>query len=97
MKKGILLQGPVSEWTIDIVNEYKENFEDTVILLSTWTSENITNVACDYIQIEPPEPTYPHNSNINHQILGAKKGINKIDADVVLKTKTDQFIVTIIY
>ena len=92
MKKGILLQGPVSEWTIDIVNEYKENFEDTVILLSTWTSENITNVACDYIQIEPPEPTYPHNSNINHQILGAKKGINKIDADVVLKTKTDQFI-----
>ena len=72
MKKGILLQGPVSEWTVDIVNEYKENFEDTVILLSTWTNENITNIACDYIQIKPPEPTYPQNSNINHQISWIK-------------------------
>ena len=34
MKKGILLQGPVSEWTIDIVNEYKENFEDNEKLKS---------------------------------------------------------------
>ena len=26
MKKGILLQGPVTEWTADIVNEYKEKY-----------------------------------------------------------------------
>ena len=92
MKKGILLQGPVTEWTADIVNEYKENFEDTAILLSTWTNENVDNITCDCIQIELPEPTYPHNSTINYQILGAKRGINKIDADVILKTKTNQFI-----
>jgi len=92
MKKGILLQGPVTEWTADIVNEYKDNFEDTAILLSTWSNENVDNITCDYIQIELPEPTYPHNSTINYQILGAKRGINKIDADVILKTKTNQFI-----
>ena len=69
MKKGILLQGPVTEWTADIVNEYKENFEDTAILLSTWTNENVDNITCDCIQIELPEPTYPHNSTINYQIL----------------------------
>jgi hypothetical protein len=92
MKKGILLQGPITEWTADIVNEYKENFEDTTIFLSTWTNQNIDNITCDYIQIELPKPTYPHNSTINYQILGARKGINKIDADVILKTKTNQFI-----
>jgi len=92
MKKGILLQGVVTEWTADIINEYQENFEDIAILLSTWTNQNVDNITCDYIQIEPPEPTYPHNSNINNQILGVKRGINKIDADVILKTKTDQFI-----
>ena len=28
LQKGILLQGPVSKWTKDIIKEYRKNFPD---------------------------------------------------------------------
>lgn len=91
-KIGILLQGRVSEWTIDIVNEYRKNFPQASILLSTWTTENIENFPCEVLQVEPPKQTYPHSSNINFQIIGTRDGLQKIDADIILKCRTDQFI-----
>ena len=49
MKKGILLQGSISEWTKDIVNEYQKNFSDAAILLSTWNGEIIDDISCEII------------------------------------------------
>ncbi len=92
MKKGILVQGPITEWTTDIIKEYRENFDDIEILLSTWNNEDVSGIECEILQVEPPEKTYPHQSSINLQIKGAQEGLKRINADIILKTKTDQFI-----
>ena len=92
MKIGILIQGSITEWTPHIINEYKENFSEAEILLSTWDDEDIDNIECGIIQSEVPKKTFPHESNVNFQIKGVKEGLKKMNADVVLKTKTNQFI-----
>ncbi len=92
MKIGILIQGSITEWTPHIINEYKENFSEAEILLSTWNNENIEDINCDLIQLEKPGKTSPHESNINFQIKGAVEGLKKMESDTILKTKTNQFI-----
>ena len=92
-KIGILLQGKISEWTVDIIKEYEYNFPTSTILLSTWTTEKIDDIPCKVIQLEPPkkENQIAHYT-INHQIIGTRAGLEKINCDVVLKCRTDQFI-----
>lgn len=92
LTKGILLQGRVSEWTGDIIREYKKKFPYATLLVQTWNTEKIDDIPCEVIQIDPPKPTYPHTSTVNHQILGTNAGLRKIQADVILKCRTDQFI-----
>lgn len=89
---GILLQGRVSGWLKDIIIEYKANFPHAQIVLSTWNTENVDGIDCEIIQSKLPLPTHPHNSTINYQIIGMKAGLKKINSEIVLKCRTDQFI-----
>ena len=89
---GILLQGKVTSWTKHIIIEYQKKFPNSQILLCTWTNEDIEEILCDVVQIDPPEPTKPHESNINFQIIGAQSGLKNMKSKIVLKCKTDQFI-----
>ena len=89
---GILIQGSITEWTSHIINEFIENFSDAEILLSTWNGEDTTDIECNIIKSEKPEKTFPHDSNINFQIKGTQEGLKKMKADIILKTKTNQFI-----
>jgi hypothetical protein len=92
-KNTILMQGLISEWTSDIVNEYLVRFPDTRILVSTWTTENVEKINCEIIQTKPPEVTKPHKSTVNYQIIGTSEGLKKINKDgIILKCRTDQFI-----
>ena len=75
----ILMQGGVSKWTSEIVNEYLIRFPDARILLSTWTTENVDKINCEIIQLEQPKIPKPHESTVNHQIIGASEGLKKID------------------
>ena len=92
-KIGILIQGKVTEWTIDIVKEYQKNFPYASILLSTWKNEKIEKIPCDVIQIESPKQRSQIASyTINHQIVGTRAGLEKIRGDIIMKCRTDQFI-----
>ena len=88
----ILMQGGVSKWTSEIVNEYLIRFPDASILLSTWTTENVDKINCEIIQLEQPKIPKPHESTVNHQIIGASEGLKKIDEGIIMKCRTDQFI-----
>ena len=85
---GILLQGIVNDWTKKIIDEYEQNFPDAHILLSTWNTENTKDICCDVIKLEPPNDP----SHINHQILGVREGLKKINSEIIMKCRTDQFI-----
>ena len=85
---GILLQGIVNDWTKKIIDEYKQNFPDVHILLSTWNTENTKDICCDVIKLEPPNDP----SHINHQIIGVREGLKKINSEIIMKCRTDQFI-----
>ena len=87
-KTGILLQGKISEWTVDIIKEYQNNFPSSTILLSTWTTENVENIPCDVIQIQPPDEQDQIGSyTINHQNLFITVKFLKFLRPHVLKTK----------
>ena len=92
MKYGILLQGKVTNWTADIVNEYNQNFPDAEILLSTWSEEDVSKIQCKSIRLDPPTTMGLHKSTVNYQIVGTKEGLKNIDAEIILKCRTDQFI-----
>jgi hypothetical protein len=89
---GVLLQGKVSSWTNDIINEYKKNFPNAEIVFSTWKNENVDGINCKVIQSEKPSPTYPHSSNINLQIIGSREGLKAMSSEVILKCRSDIFI-----
>jgi len=91
-KHTILMQGRISKWTSDIINEYSVRFPDAQILLSTWTTENIDGIDCEVIQTKPPGITKPHKSTINYQIIGTSEGLKKVDKSIVMKCRTDHFI-----
>ena len=91
-KQGILIQGLVSKWTGDIIHEYQKNFPDAKIVFSTWLDQNVKDLSCEIIQTELPSTTAPHPSTINHQIIGAREGLKKLNCDVTLKSKSDLFI-----
>lgn len=92
LKTGILLQGRVSKWTIPIIEEFQINFPNSEILLSTWNTENIEGIPCNIIQNPPPAPTSPYRSTKNFQIIGCQTGLKKMNADIILKGRSDQFI-----
>ena len=85
---GIILQGAVSDWTKKIIEEYQQNFPDSHILLSTWNTENTSDISCDIIKLEPPNDP----CHINHQIIGSREGLKKINSEIIMKCRTDQFI-----
>ena len=92
IKTGILLQGRVSKWTIPIIEEFKSNFPNSEIVLSTWDTENTDGVPCKVICDSLPEPTSPYRSTKNYQIIGCRNGLKEMSADVILKGRSDQFI-----
>lgn len=92
-KKGILLQGKITEWTLDIISEYVNNFPSHEILFSTWTTEKTNDIECEVLKIEPPpKREQMAEYTVNHQILGTRAGLKKLQCDIVMKCRTDQFI-----
>lgn len=89
---GILLQGKISDWTGDIIREYKENFPYAKILLSTWNGEYTDDIECQVIKTNPPPLPEPHKSTVNFQIVGTRLGLDNLDTDIIMKCRTDQFI-----
>lgn len=89
---GILIQGKVSEWTKDIIHEYRENFPNAEIVFSTWKGENLENIECKIIQSELPSVPESHPNTVNYQIVGCQEGLKNIHSDVVMKCRSDQFI-----
>ena len=89
---GILLQGKVSSWTRDIINEYHQNFPNAEILLSTWEDESTQNLPCKVVKSKAPPLPKPPKSNANFQIVGCKVGLKNLKADLIMKCRTDQFI-----
>lgn len=89
---GIVLQGLVNEYTRNIIDEYYSIFPDVEIILSTWNSENTDDISCKIIKSDSPNMSEPHRKTHNHQIIGTLAGLNNIDADIVLKCRTEQII-----
>ncbi len=61
-------------------------------MLSTWTNEEVNDISCEITQTNSPKIPSPHFSTVNFQIVGTQEGLKKIDADIILKCRSDQFI-----
>jgi len=91
LKTGILLQGRVSDWTRSIIEEYQINYPESEILLQTF-SDDISNIPCNVVQSISPESTYPFQSTINYQVKGSQEGLKNMNADLIMKCRSDFFV-----
>ena len=88
----IVIRGKITEWTPDIVREYQTNFPNSEIVVSTWNNQKTDDISCKVVKNEEPEMPSPHIVTINHQTTLAKKGLEKISADIIMVCRSDQFI-----
>ena len=88
---GILVQGAITDWTEKAIRKYQENFPNAEILCSTWKSQNIENIPCKVLQLDEPNK-FPLDAHINHVRIGALEGLKKMNADLIMKCRTDQII-----
>ena len=95
---GIIITGLVTNSTKNIIEEYRIKFPFSKIVFVTWTTENIKDLNVDVLQIDKPswlkesKPESPFKFSLNIQILQVTKGLEKIDCDVVMRCRSDQFI-----
>jgi hypothetical protein len=96
---AIVIQGPYisnEDFTFETIKIYRNNFPDAILILSTWPiSTNIIDSLkrYDVHVIQNKIPVNPGISNINLQIVTSAAGVllaRKLDAQFVLKTRTDQ-------
>lgn len=96
---AIVVQGPViseSDFTIETLALYRNNFPTAILILSTWqmsvrTQSVLKSIDVHIIQNEGPEN--PGISNTNLQVVTARAGIRaakELGAKYVVKTRTDQ-------
>ena len=88
---GILLQGTITDWSEKVVKEYQENFPNAEILYSTWKTQNVENIPCEVLQLDEPK-NIPSSFHINHVRIGALEGLKKMNADIIMKCRTDHII-----
>ncbi len=86
------MQGAISEWTADIIQEYKNNFPTAEIVLSTWIGEKTEGIPCEIVKTELPLQTDPYRNNINYQIVGTRMGLQKMKSKIIMKCRPNQFI-----
>lgn len=88
---GILLQGAITNWSEKVIKKYQKKFPNAEILCSTWKSQNVENITCEVIQLDEPD-NLPLDVHINHAKIGALEGLKKMNADIIMKCRTDQII-----
>ena len=89
---SIIIRGKISDWTSDIVEEYKSKFINSEIIVSTWANEDTQNIFCTVVKSKEPEMPFPHKSTLNHQVILAKEGLKKASKNLIMMCRTDQFI-----
>lgn len=99
-KNGILIQGALKkeeDFTYETIKEYKKNYPEVTIVLSTWEDEEknylekIKKLGCEILLNKKPEINGFGNNNL--QIISTQKGLKffkKLGIEYVLKTRTDQ-------
>ena len=95
----IVMQGPViteSNFTVETLKIYRKNFAKAILILSTWEISNTVRRELKKIDVHVIEnkcPKFRGICNINMQIHSTREGIlfaQKLGAEYVLKTRTDQ-------
>lgn len=100
IKLGIVLQGPISlkdDMSYKSIKFYKSIYPNSVIVLSTWSTEDKVLVkkckdAGAVVVLSKP-PMKPGVLNVNYQITSTLAGVKKaieLGADYIAKTRTDQ-------
>lgn len=101
-KIAIIIQGPIiddSNFTIETINFYAQNYPNTPIIISTWAKDikKLKNIISKKINkkiylISNKMPSYAGYKNINLQAVSTKSAIKfakKLKCKYVLKTRSD--------
>lgn len=96
-----LFQGNVSEYTKIAINNCKNIFPNSCIILSTWNGCNIDGIKCNKIILNDDPGSFTCNNglkygliytNINRQLLSTKSGLQHIDTKYAMKLRSDLII-----
>jgi len=94
VKISIVIQGGLyGEFTLKTAYEYAKIDDVKKVVISTWTTEPITDedIKNDKICIvKSQKPQNPGPGNMNLQIISSRNGIEECDEGLIMKTRSDQ-------
>lgn len=85
MKKTVIIQGRVHEWTQKNINNFKD-FTNYRIIFSTWKGEKNLPHGCETVLLE--DPGWGPIQNFSRQLNGFL-GVEGIDEGFLVKTRSD--------
>ena len=94
---GIVVQGPISNNIVKMIDDYQSVWHGVQIIISTWKDED-PGLLDDLMKkdinvVTSTKPPYNGISNVNYQIVSTLSGIKlaqKLGVRYCLKTRTDQ-------
>lgn len=98
-KTAVVMQGTIIksvDFTLETLKIYKKNFKNSILILSTWDSEDaeyVEKIRAEGIEVVlNSKPSYAGPSNINYQLVSTYNGILRaaeLGALYVIKTRSD--------
>lgn len=92
MKLTVVMQGPVTQWTPQFIQKYKQIKSVKEVILSTWLGEDTSKCQDANIIVESKQPTNPGKGNRNLQIVSSLNGVREANTRYVLKVRSDMFL-----
>ncbi len=93
-KFDLVLQGPMYDYSGDVIKHYGQfEFIDNIIV-STWQADSLygfTNFHPKAKWLFNEDVPYPGIGNINRQLKSSLEGVKRAKNDYVIKMRTDQF------
>ena len=86
----IVMQGPVNEKTYTTAESYFTLPWVNRVFISTWEGQNSWDTNYRIVVIKSPDLSNPGVNNRNRQIYSSQVGIVRCDADIIIKTRSDQ-------
>lgn len=87
---SFVVRGLITQWTKQCLESIRTHFPGQEIVLSTWDTENLTNLTYDTLVISNNQQNeFAGQPIINQQIITASKGLQKVSNDYSICLRSD--------
>jgi len=88
---SVVVQGPVSDVSVESLESVRKFLPDSKIILSTWEGSDVSGLDFDEVVFskDPHEIGKKYSSNVNRMLVSSLNGLKAVKTEYTLKIRTD--------